>query len=231
MNHRFSIGIIAATRVQPGSFADHHVQLLKTFAHQATIAIENAQLFEEVQAKTRDLTESLQQQTATAEVLKVISRSAFDLQTVLDTLVDSASTLCSADQGMLLLFEDGVLNPLSYFGPHAEKFEFRKSLAAAPNRGALSGRAVLDGQTAHVPDVLADPEFTNNSWQELTGFRAMLAVPLMRQDQPIGAMALSRTRPGPFADRQVELVQTFADQAVIAIENVRPFDEVQARTQ
>jgi two-component system, NtrC family, sensor kinase len=164
-------------------------------------------------------------------VLKVISRSAFDLQTVLDTLVASASTLCRADQGMLLLFEDGVLKPLSYCGPHPEKFEFRKSLAAAPHRGTMSGRAVLEGRTAHVPDVLVDPEFTNNSWQELTGFRAMLAVPLMRQEQAIGAMALSRTTPGPFADRQIELVTTFADQAVIAIENVRLFDEVQARTE
>src|ERR1700687_1888110 len=225
------IGLISVTRKELGTFADHHVQLLQTFADQAVIAIENVRLFDQVQARTRDLTEALQQQTATADVLKVISRSAFDLQTVLDTLVASASTLCSADQGMLLLFEDGVLKPLSYCGPHPEKFEFRKSLAAAPHRGTMSGRAVLEGRTAHVPDVLVDPEFTNNSWQELTGFRAMLAVPLMRQEQAIGAMALSRTTPGPFADRQIELVTTFADQAVIAIENVRLFDEVQARTE
>jgi len=225
-----AIGLISVTRLQPGSFAAHHVQLLQTFADQAVIAIENVGLFEQVQAKTRDLSESLQQQTATADVLKVISRSAFDLQIVLDTLVHSASTLCSADQGMLLLFENGVLKPLSYFGPYPDKFEFRKSLAAAPHRGNLSGRAVLDGQVAHVADVLVDPEFTNNPWQQLTGFRAMLAVPLMRQGQPIGAMALSRTTPGLFADRQIELVTTFADQAVIAIENVRLFDEVQAKT-
>jgi two-component system, NtrC family, sensor kinase len=231
MNNGESIGLISVTRLQPGSFAAHHVQLLQTFADQAVIAIENVRLFDEVQAKTRDLSEALQQQTATADVLKVISRSAFDLQTVLDTLVHSASTLCSADQGMLLLFENGVLKPLSYFGPYPDKFEFRKSLAAAPHRGNLSGRAVLDGQVAHVADVLVDLEFTNNPWQQLTGFRAMLAVPLMRQGQPIGAMALSRTTPGLFADRQIELVTTFADQAVIAIENVRLFDEVQQRTQ
>jgi two-component system NtrC family sensor kinase len=230
MNKETPIGLIVVTRKEPGTFPAHHVQLLQTFADQAVIAIENVRLFDEVQAKTRDLSESLQQQTATADVLKVISRSAFDLQSVLDTLVTSASTLCSADQGMLLLFEGGVLKPHSYFGPHPEKFEFRKSLAAAPHCGNLSGRAVLDGQIAHVADVLIDPEFTNNSWQELTGFRAMLAVPLMRQGQPIGAMALSRTMPGLFADRQIELVTTFADQAVIAIENVRLFDEVQQRT-
>ena len=230
MNKGTLIGLIAVTRTQPGSFDPHHVQLIRTFADQAVIAIENVRLFEEVQAKTRDLEESLQQQTATADVLKVISRSAFDLQTVLDTLVESAATLCSADQGMLLLLEAGVLRPHSYFGPHADKFEFRKSLSTAPHRGNLSGRAVLDAQTAHVADVLADPEFTNSAWQRLTGFRAMLAVPLMRQGEPIGAMALSRTTPGLFADQQIALVTTFADQAVIAIENVRLFDEVQART-
>jgi two-component system, NtrC family, sensor kinase len=224
------IGVIALTRSEVRPFADKQVELVTTFADQAVIAIENARLFDEVKARTEDLRELLQQQTATADVLKVISRSTFDLQSVLDTLVASASTLCSADQGMLLLLEDGVLKPLSYFGPYADRFEFRKSLASAPHRGIISGRAVLDGHTAHVPDVLSDPEFTNNSWQQLTGFRAMLAVPLMRQGKPIGAMALSRTKPGLFADRQIELVTTFADQAVIAIENVRLFDEVQART-
>ena len=224
------IGAIVLRRTEVRPFSDKQIALLQTFADQAVIAIGNVRLFDEVQARTRDLSESLRQQTATADVLKVISRSTFDLQTVLDTLVQSASTLCIADQGMLLLFEDGVLKPLSYCGPHADKFELRKSLASAPHRGTMSGRAVLDGRTAHVPDVLADPEFTNNTWQKLTGFRAMLAVPLMRQEQPIGAMALSRVAPGLFAERQIELVQTFADQAVIAIENVRLFDEVQART-
>jgi GAF domain-containing protein len=224
------VGVFALCRNQVGAFSARQIELVQTFADQAVIAIENVRLFDEVQAKTRDLSEALQQQTATADVLKVISRSAFDLQTVLDTLVHSASTLCSADQGMLLLFENGVLKPLSYFGPYPDKFEFRKSLAAAPHRGNLSGRAVLDGQVAHVADVLVDPEFTNNPWEQLTGFRAMLAVPLMRKGQPIGAMALSRTTPGLFADRQIELVTTFADQAVIAIENVRLFDEVQQRT-
>jgi signal transduction histidine kinase len=225
-----AVGSIFVARTSMIAFSDSECSLLRNFADQAVIAIENARLFEQVQAKTRDLTESLQQQTATADVLKVISRSAFDLQSVLDTLVTSASTLCNADQGMLLLFEDGVLKPQSYFGPYADKFEFRKSLASAPHRGTVSGRAVLDGQTAHVPDVLSDPEFTNSSWQELTGFRAMLAVPLMRQGKSIGAMALSRQVPGPFTDRQVDLVQTFADQAVIAIENVQLFEQVQART-
>jgi two-component system, NtrC family, sensor kinase len=217
------IGQIVAARREVRPFNQKEIALLENFAAQAVIAMENARLFNETK-------ESLQQQTATADVLKVISRSAFDLQSVLDTLVTSASTLCSADQGMLLLLEDGVLKPLSYFGPYADRFEFRRSLASVPHRGTISGRAVLDGHTAHVPDVLSDPEFTNNSWQQITGFRAMLAVPLMRQGQPIGAMALSRTKPGLFADRQIGLVTTFADQAVIAIENVRLFEQVQAKT-
>jgi signal transduction histidine kinase len=225
-----AIGALIVYRDRLAPFTEEELALQQSFADRAAIAIENSRLFDEVQAKTKDLAESLQQQTATADVLKVISRSTFDLQAVLDTLVESASKLCGADQGMFLLFQDGVLKPLSYFGSHADKFEFRKSLASAPTRGAISGRAVLDGHTVHVPDVLLDPEFTNNSWQELTGFRAMLAVPLMREGRPIGAMALSRIAPGLFAGRQVELVQTFADQAVIAIENARLFDEVQART-
>jgi GAF domain-containing protein len=212
------IGMISVTRAEPGPFSDHQVMLLRTFADQAVIAIENVRLFNETR-------EALEQQTATANALKVISRSAFDLQPVLDTLVQSASTLCNADQGMLLLLEGGILRPQAYFGAHAEAFELRKSLASAPNRGTHSGRAMLDGQTVHVPDVLSDPEFTHNAWQQLTGFRGMLAVPLMRQSRPIGAMALSRTTPGAFTARQIELVQTFADQALIAIENTRLFNE------
>jgi GAF domain-containing protein len=224
------IGAIVLARQRVQAFTPKQIELVTTFADQAVIAIENVRLFDELRQRTNDLSESLQQQTATADVLKVISRSAFDLQTVLDTLVTSASKLCSADQSMLTLLENGILKPLSYFGPHPDKFEFRKSLAAAPHRGTMTGRAILDCQVAHVADVLTDPEFTNNAWQQLTGYRAVFAVPLMREGHPIGAMMLSRKTPGHFTGRQIELVQTFADQAVIAIENVRLFDEVQART-
>jgi GAF domain-containing protein len=224
------IGAIVLARQRVQAFTPKQIELVTTFADQAVIAIENVRLFDQLRQRTNDLSESLQQQTATADVLKVISRSAFDLQTVLDTLVTSASSLCSADQSMLTLLENGILTPLSYFGPHPDKFEFRKSLAAAPHRGTMTGRAILDCQVAHVADVLTDPEHTGSAWQQLTGFRAAFAVPLMREGHPIGAMMLSRKTPGLFTDRQIELVQTFADQAVIAIENVRLFDEVQART-
>ncbi|HZC97782.1 MAG TPA: GAF domain-containing protein, partial [Bradyrhizobium sp.] len=150
LNEQHVVGCVMIFRQESRPFTDRQIALLEHFAAQAVIGIENTRLLNELRERTEDLSESLQQQTATADVLKVISRSAFDLQTVLDTLVQSASTLCSADQGMLLLFKDGVLKPLSYFGLHADKFEFRKSLAATPSRGTLSGRAVLDGHTAHV---------------------------------------------------------------------------------
>jgi GAF domain-containing protein len=224
------VGNVMIFRQEKRLFSEKQIALLKQFAAQAVIAIENTWLLRELRASTEDLRESLQQQTATADVLKVISRSAFDLQTVLDTLVTSAAKLCGAGQSMLTLLDGGVLKPLSYFGPHPEKFEVRKSLATAPHRGTMTGRAILDRKVAHAADVLIDPEHTSCAWQQLTGFRAVFAVPLMLEGQPIGAMMLSRTTPGPFAERQIELVQTFADQAVIAIQNAPLLDEVQVRT-
>jgi GAF domain-containing protein len=231
MNQATAIGLIAVTRLATGTFADHHVHLLKTFADQAVIAIENTRLFNEVQARTNDLSESLQQQTATADVLKVISRSAFDLQTVLETLISSAVELSGAKRGAMFL-RDGEL--LRYrAASHANQYpDWIKFLQDNPQRAghhSAIARAITSGQTVCVPDVLADPEIKLPA-TTLANIRAVLAVPLLRDGKVEGMMALSRPTPGPFTDRQIELVQTFADQAVIAIENSRLFNEVQART-
>ncbi|HMI00721.1 MAG TPA: GAF domain-containing protein [Bradyrhizobium sp.] len=231
MNKGVSIGFIAVTRVQPGSFADHHVQLLKTFADQAVIAIENARLFEEVQAKTRDLTESLQQQTATADVLKVISRSAFDLQTVLDTLVESAARLCEADMAAITRQKGDAYFRAGSYGFSPEFMNYVKDIPVKAERATIIGRTLLEGKVTHVPDVHSDPDYSFSEGQRLSGDpRTFLGVPLLREGNPVGALALLRRAVRPFTDKQIELVTTFADQAVIAIENVRLFDEVQART-
>jgi two-component system, NtrC family, sensor kinase len=224
------IGVIVMTRKKARPFTQKQIELATTFADQAVIAIENARLLSDLRQRTDDLSESLQQQTATAEVLKVISRSAFDLETVLDALLSSACRLCEADIGTIRYKEGGEFRLAATFGCKPEWIEHFQRYSTKPDRSSVFGRTIAEGHIVHIPDLLADPDYKRPEAQKLMGFKAALGVPLAREGEAFGVINLFRFNVSSFEDRQIELVQTFADQAVIAIENVRLFDEVQAKT-
>jgi signal transduction histidine kinase len=230
MRDDVAIGAIAVMQIEPRLFPDTQVELLKTFASQAVLAIDNVRMFEEVQARTRELSESLQQQTATADVLKVISRSAFDLKSVLQTLVESAGRLCDADYATITRQKDGVLFFAEAYGYSSEFIEYVKAMPVERGRGTATGRALLEGRVIHIADVLADPDYTWAEAQRLGGYRTVLGVPMLREGIPTGVLTLTRSEVRPFTEKQIELVETFADQAAIAIENVRLFDEIQDKS-
>ncbi|MBR1283044.1 GAF domain-containing protein [Bradyrhizobium sp. AUGA SZCCT0177] len=224
------VGVIFVAKTVPEPYTQKQIELVSTFADQAVIAIENVRLFDEVQARTEDLRESLQQQTATADVLKVISRSTFDLQTVLRTLVESAARLCDADKATITRQRGSEFYRAEHFGFSDDFMDYARSVPVAADRGSATGRALLEGVIVHIPDVTTDPDYTFTEGQRLGDFRTILGVPMMREGIAIGVLVLTRSEARPFTDKQMELVTTFADQAAIAIENVRLFEKVEART-
>jgi GAF domain-containing protein len=224
------VGVIAIFRQSVHAFTDKQIDLVANFGSQAVIAIENAHLLGALRERTDDLSESLQQQTATADVLKVISRSAFDLKSVLTTLTESAKSLCGASLGIICLREGEVMRLQAESGCRQAFVDFMQANPIKPGRETITGRVFMDGRPVHVADVQHDAEYSFGNAPTIGAYRAVLAMPLMRDGAVEGVLLLGRPEPGPFSQRQQDLVQTFADQAVIAIENVRLFDEVQART-
>jgi GAF domain-containing protein len=222
------IGALSVSRTEQRAFTSRQISLVETFADQAVIAIENARLLEELQARTRELTEALEYQTATSDVLNVISRSAFDLQTVLNALVESASRLCDAGDVSIFRLEGGGLPVVAHFGPMLAPIGF----VTPAVRGTVSGRCTLERRPIHVTDLQAETEAypEGSAIARELGHRTVLAVPMLRQGAPLGAIVLRRANVEPFTNKQIELVTAFADQAVIAVENTRLFEEVQART-
>ena len=217
------IGVFNVYREKVGFYSDKHVALVKNFASQAVIAIENARLLNE-------LRESLQQQTATADVLKIISRSTFDLKAVLNTLVELAARLCEADAATLARPKDTSYQFEATFGHSREFEEYVASHPARIDRGTATGRTLVEGKIVHIPDALANSEYTYIESVKLSGIRTLLGIPLLREGIPIGVFVLGRRVVRPFSNKQIELVTTFADQAAIAIENVRLFDEIQDKS-
>jgi two-component system, NtrC family, sensor kinase len=222
-----AIGAIAIGRAAAGEFSTEQVNLLRTFADQAVIAIENVRLFKALEQKNQALTESLDQQTATSEILRVIASSPGDIQPVFDAIAANAARLCDAVNGLVIRFDGELLHLAAHYNVDPERLAaVRQAYPRPPSRGALSGRATLMREVVHVPDVSQDAEYTLPAATTI-GYRSVLAVPMMHEGVPRGTILVARDVVAPFSDTHIALIQTFADQAVIAIENVRLFKELQ----
>lgn len=228
MRDEVRFGAFALFRRTPEPFTEKEIELVTTFADQAVIAIENARLLETVEVRSRELQESLEYQTATNDVLNVISRSPTHVQPVFDSIAERAVRLCGAKFGFILSFDGEVISVAAHHNLDAEGLRVLADVyPMRPNRKALVGRCLLDETVVHVSDVLADPGYAYAHLQKVLGYRSIVVVPMFREGRPIGAIAIYRQEVAPFSDKQIALVQTFADQAVIAIENTRLFNELQ----
>jgi len=217
------LGVLVIYHLEVRPFTDKQIALVETFADQAAIAIDNVRLLDE-------LRQSLEQQTATADMLKLISRSTFDLKSVLNTLVESAARLCAADITTISREKDGHYHVVAAYGFPPGFQDYYETMPMDQGRGSLFGRILLERKPVQIVDVLADPEYAMHELQKRAGFRTVLGVPLLRNGVPIGLLSVNRTTVRPFTDKQIELVTAFADQAAIAIENVRLFDEIQDKS-
>src|SRR5579883_1033911 len=220
-----AIGVLTVYRGEVRPFHPDELELVKGFADQAVIAIENARLMNELRARTDDLQEALRYQTATSDVLKVISRSAFDLQPVLDTLIDTAARLCVADDAAMALRDGEVLRYVATVDVSSDFSKVLRERTIRPGRETVAGRVAIEGKVVHIADITADPDYHFPEAASVSKARTLLGVPMLREGVVIGTLSLARQRVEPFTERQIELVKTFADQAVIAVENARLITE------
>ena len=224
------IGAVSVGGADPAMFSERQIAMLETFADQAVIAIENTRLFNELQERNKALVDSLEQQTATSEILRVISGSPTDVQPVFDTIAQSAARLCAAEFCHVFRFDGKLIHFVAQHGLEPEGVEaVRRAYPMAPGRGSATARSIVSGAVEHIPDVHADLDYVHGTLAKIMTFRSIVAVPMLRDGRPIGSIAVARSQTGLFPERQIAMLQTFADQAVIAIENTRLFNELQTR--